>query len=83
MKIENLTIIFAVIIIPIAIVLSIYVNNRIDAQKLELTYDKRLFTATQDAVNAYQSNTDDDAFSGVTNSKILDIESTINIFLIL
>ena len=80
MKIENLTIIFAVIIIPIAIVLSIYVNNRIDAQKLELTYDKRLFTATQDAVNAYQSNTDDDAFSGVTNSKILDIESTINIF---
>ena len=80
MKIENLTIIFAVIIIPIAIVLSIYVNNKIEAEKLELTYDKRLFTATQDAVNAYQSNTDDDAFSGVTNSKILDIESTINIF---
>lgn len=80
MKIENLTIIFAVIIIPIAIVLSIYVNNRIEAQKLELTYDKRIFTATQDAVNAYQSNTDNDAFSGVTNSKISDIEATINIF---
>lgn len=81
MKIENLTIIFTVIIIPIAIVLSLYINNRIEAQKLELTYNKRLFTATQDAVNAYQSNTDDDAFADVTNAKISDIESSINIFL--
>lgn len=81
MKIENLTIIFTVIVIPIAIVLSLYVNNRIEAQKLELIYNKRLFTATQDAVNAYQSNTDDDAYADITNAKIADIESAINIFL--
>lgn len=81
MKFEHLTIIFAIIIIPITIVLSIYINNKIKTQKLELTYNKRLFSATQDAVDAYQSNTLDNAFADVTNAKITDIESSINIFM--
>lgn len=81
MKIENLTIIFAVIIIPIAVVLSIYINNKIEANNLNLTYNKRLFNATQDAVNAYQSNTTDDVYADVTNAKIADIESSINVFM--
>lgn len=81
MKLESLTIIFLIIIIPMALVLSEYIDNKIETANNELTYDTRLFNATYDAVKAYQINTVNNAFGDVTNSKIEDIESAANVFL--
>lgn len=81
MKLEGLTVIFLIIIIPIALVLSEYINNKIETEKTELTYDMRLLNSTYDAIKAYQINTVNNAFGDNTNSKIQDIESAANVFL--
>ena len=56
MKLESLSIIFLIIIIPITMVLSEYVNNRITTEKLELQYNTKLLNATYDAIKTYQIN---------------------------
>ena len=74
MKLSNLAIIFLIIVIPIAIVLSEYINNRIKVAETELEYNSKLSSATYDAIKAFQINTINNAFGDVTNSKISDIE---------
>ena len=80
MKLENLAIIFVIIIVPITIVLSEYIDGKIDTKKLELEYNKRLLSSTQAAINAYKANTVENAYGDVTNSKIADITTATNIF---
>ena len=81
MKLENLAIIFVIIIVPITIVLSEYIDGKIDTKKLELEYNKRLLASTQAAINAYKANTIDNQFADDTNSKITDITTSTNIFM--
>lgn len=80
MKLSNLAIIFLIIVIPIAIALSEYINNKIEIATTELEYNTKLIDATHDAIKAYQINTVNNAFGDVTNSKISDIEDAINVF---
>ncbi len=80
MKIQGLAIIFIIIIMPITIVLSQYVNNRITTSTMELEYNTRLLNATYDSIKAYQINTVNNAFGDVTNSKITDIEAAVTTF---
>lgn len=77
MKLSNLAIIFLIIVIPIAIVLSEYINNRIKVAETELEYNSKLSSATYDAIKAFQINTINNAFGDVTNSKISDIEDAV------
>ena len=78
MKLESLTIIFVIIMIPIIMVLAEYIDNIITAKETELEYDTRLLNSTYDAIKAYQLNTVNNAFGDVTNSKIQDIEAAVN-----
>lgn len=80
MKIQSLAIIFIIIIMPITIVLSEYINNKISTEKTELVYDTRLLNSTYDAIKAYQLNTVNNAFGDVTNKKIQDVEAAANTF---
>ena len=80
MKIQSLAIIFIIIIMPITIVLSQYVNNRITTATTELEYNTRLLNATYDSIKAYQLNTVNNAFGDITNSKISDIEAAVTTF---
>ena len=80
MKLESLIIIFLIIIIPIAMVLSEYVNKRIETEKTELSYNTKLLNSTHDAIKEYQLRTVNNEFSYDTNNKILDTESAINTF---
>ena len=75
MKIQSLSIIFIIIIMPITIVLSEYVNNKIEGEVTELQYNTKLINSTYDAIKAYQLNTVNNAFGDVTNKKIQDIEA--------
>lgn len=80
MKIQSLAIIFIIIIMPITIVLSEYINNKISTEETELLYDTRLLNSTYDAIKAYQLNTVNNAFGDVTNKKIQDIEAAAKTF---
>ncbi len=80
MKIQNLAIIFLLIIMPIAIVFTEYVDNQIETIQTETTYDSRLFNATYDALQAYKLNTINNANSDRPESKVDDIEAAITIF---
>lgn len=80
MKIQHLTIIFIIIIMPIALVFATYVDNRVDTLLLESQYDTKLLNCTYDAIKAYQLNTINNTESDVTNSKIADIEASVNAF---
>lgn len=80
MKIQSLAIIFIIIIMPITMVLSQYVDNKITTSITELEYDTRLLNSTYDAIKAYQINTINNAYGDVTNSKINDIEAAATTF---
>ena len=56
MKIQNLAIIFIIIILPISLVLSSYTKTRVETLNLQADYDSKLNSATYDALKAYQVN---------------------------
>ena len=51
MKLESLTVIFLIIIIPIELVFSQYLNTKINTEKKELLYNTRLLNSTYDALS--------------------------------
>ena len=61
-------------------VMSTYIQNQIDAILLQAKYDSNLINATYDAVKAFQLNTVNNKYSGISNSKIRDIEASVNTF---
>ncbi len=81
MKLQSLAVIFIIIIMPITMVLSEYINNKIKTQETELLYNTRLLNSTYDAIKAYQLNTINNEFGDVTNKKIEDIQAAAKTFL--
>ncbi len=80
MKLQHLAIIFVIIIVPISMVMSSYIQNQIDAIKMQTAYDNRLINATYDAVKAFQLNTTNNKYSSISDSKIRDIQASVNTF---
>ena len=80
MKMQTLAIIFAIIIIPISIVVSIYVRTQIDTLSLQTTYDTKLNNATYDAVKAFQLNEINSNTQNIATEKIRDIEASVETF---
>ena len=80
MKIQNLAVIFIIIILPISMVLTIYVQNQIETLELQVSYDFKSRNATYDAVKAFQLNTINSGSSDLANSKMRDIEASVNTF---
>ena len=80
MKIQNLAVIFIIIILPISIVLSSFTKNRVNVISMQSTNDSKLNDATHDAIKAYQLNSFKNDTSYYANSKIRDIEASVNTF---
>ncbi len=80
MKIQNLAVIFVIIILPISLVLTAYVQYQIQTVELQISYDTKLTNATYDALKAFQLNTVNSSTSDLSNSKIRDIEASVNTF---
>lgn len=80
MKLQYLAVIFIIIILPIVIVLSQYVDYQIDAVNLRHTYNTKLIDATYDSIKAYQLNTINNAVSDISASKIEDLEAAVKTF---
>ena len=80
MKLQHLAIIFVIIIIPISVVLSAYIQNQIDLIEIQTAYDNILINSTYDAVKAFQLNTTNNKYSTISDSKIRDIEAAVSTF---
>ena len=80
MKLQYIAVLFVIIILPISLVMSSYIQNQIDAITLQTAYDKNLISATYDAVVAFQLNTTNNKYSSISDSKIRDIEASVNTF---
>ena len=79
-KAQHLAIIFIIIILPISLVLSNYIQSQIDTITLQTQYNSRLYESTYDAVQAFQINTVNNRYSSISDSKIRDIEASVNTF---
>lgn len=80
MKLQYLAVIFIIIVLPIALVLSFYLQTHIDVINLQADYKAKLNSATYDAVKAFQLNTTNSYYSSVSDSKIRDVEASVNTF---
>lgn len=81
MRLESLAIIFVIIIIPISIVLSEYIDNKITIAETELQYNTKVFNSAQDGITAFQLNNINNSYSDISTLKVEDIESSANSFL--
>ena len=81
MRIQDLAIIFIIIILPISIVLGAYTQMQISTISLQTEYDMKLIAATSDAIKAFQINTANSSTSDIANSKIRDIEASVSTFI--
>ena len=80
MKFQYLAVIFIIIMLPISMVLSVYVQNQVETIDMQISYDSKLANATYDAIKAFQINTINSSTSDITNSKLRDIEAAANSF---
>lgn len=80
MKIQELAIIFIIIILPISLLLSEYTQFQIQTIKMQTEYDARLTSATYDAIKAFQLNAANSTTSDLSNSKMRDLEASIKTF---
>lgn len=80
MKLQSMAILFAIIVIPITLILSAYIGIQIDTQSLWQSYDTKLLDATHDAVLAFQLNTLENDYSTNSDSLRRDVKASINTF---
>lgn len=80
MKLQNLTVIFSIIIIPVTLILSAYIGSQIDTASLQQSYDTKLMDATHDAVVAFELNSENNNYSTNADSIRRDIKAALNTF---
>ena len=80
MKLQHLAVIFVLIIVPISLVLSSYINTQIKTIEKQTKYTTMLINSTYDAARAFQLNTFNNRFSTLNDSKMRDIEAAITTF---
>ena len=80
MKLQYMIIIFAIIIIPITLLLTLYIQSQTDSIALQTKYDTMLLDATYDAVVAFDSNTLNNENSNNKDTLRESIAASINTF---
>lgn len=80
MKLQHLTVIFIIIIIPITIVTSEYIRNKITIEETKIKYDNKLIDSTYDAIQAYQVNTVSNVFGDIETERVKNLEAAANTF---
>lgn len=80
MKLQHLIIIFLVIALPLALIMSQYTSLQIDILAKKTQYDTALLGATFDTMAAFELNTVNSKSSSVIGEEIRDIEAIISTF---
>ena len=80
MKLQNLTVIFIIIIIPIILLVSLYITTGLKTLKYQSLYDTGLLTATHDAIFAFEQNTSNDEYAKNPEIKRDILKSSVKMF---
>lgn len=80
MKIQGFTIIFALVAIPLILVLTYYIQLQVNTITLQNAYDSKLLDATYDAMSSFELNTANEDLSSVSDSLRTIIEASNNVF---
>lgn len=83
MKLQDLVLIFLIIIIPIILIFSYYLNLQSDTIKIQMDYDRKLIEATKEATQAFEINTTEwnNEFQTLANEKKRELNAATNIFI--
>ena len=80
MKLQSWIVIFSIIVIPIVLVMSLYIQVQIDYVNLQGQYDTILNNATYDAIKAFQINELNSSTQNIAQEKIRDVEASVSTF---
>lgn len=80
MKLQTLTVLFIIIILPITMVVSQYIKTEISTITLQSEYDTKLNNATYDAIKAFQLNESNSTTENIATEKIRDVNASVNSF---
>ena len=80
MKLQTLTVIFIIIMLPITMVVSQYIKTEISTITLQSEYDTKLNNATYDAIKAFQLNESNSTTENIATEKIRDVNASVNSF---
>ena len=80
MKLQGFSIIFALVAIPLILVLTYYIQLQVDTIRLQTEYDSKLLDATHDAMSSFELNTANEDLSTVADSLRTIIEASNNVF---
>lgn len=80
MKLQNLTVIFIIIILPVVLVLSAYIGYEIKTISKQNMYNTGLVSATSDAIFAFELNTKNDVYYNNAESKRSNIKAAVKTF---
>ena len=80
MKLQSWIVIFAIIVIPIVLVMSLYMQVQINYINLQGNYDTVLNNATYDAIKAFQINELNSTTQNIAQEKIRDVEASVTTF---
>lgn len=81
MKVDGLAVVLVVILLPIILVLTYYIQMQVDTIAIENQYNTKLLNATYDAMSAFEINTANEDLSSVADSLRSIILASNNIFL--
>lgn len=83
MKLQNMAVIFLIIVIPIVLLLSYYISLQIDTLNMQAAYNTKLLQSAKEAISSFEINTVEwnEAYSETADSKRRDITASINSFI--
>ena len=81
MKLQGVSVIFALIVLPLILVLTYYIQLQVDTIQLQNDYDKKLLDSTYGAMSAFEMNTANEDLSTVSDSLRTIIEASTNVFM--
>ena len=80
MKLNQLSVIFIIIILPMSLILSTYIGNLVDVSNQLSQYNALILNATYDAVKALEMNDLNDEYNLQTISLERNISGSVNSF---
>lgn len=83
MKLQELVFIFLIIIIPIILIFTYYLNLQADTIRIQMDYDRKLVEATKEAVQAFEINTTEwnSQYNSLANVKRRELNAATNVFI--
>lgn len=81
MKLQHLTIIFIIIVLPLTLILSAYTGKQIDTINLQNQYDTALKGATYDGISAFEMNETYNELSTVQDLQREDVDAAVSTFM--